>query len=193
VVSATLQPHAHTPCSRRSRTCAPVAQPLAALMSELLALVAALSPAQYAARTGRLFSDGSIGGHVRHCLDHARALADALASGEIDYDHRERGTPIETDLAAAGAEAARLLSAFTSLADHDADHPVRIAVIAQRGGPPITLGTTLGRELAFVLSHTIHHNAIVRAMALSLGANVPATLGYAPSTLTHMDSRACAQ
>lgn len=193
MVAATLMPRSVSSLPSGAGTCGPVAQPLAALMRELVSLLGSLSPEQYTARTGRLFSDGSIGGHVRHCLDHARALADGLGTGEIDYDHRARGTPIETDVAAAATEAARLLDVFASLSGRASAHPLHILVIAERGGPALALASTLGRELAFVLSHTIHHNAIIRAMALSLGAPVPDTLGYAPATLTHMDAHACAR
>ena len=44
---------------------------------------------------------GSIGGHVRHCLDHVAALLDGLDGGVVDYEARERGTAAEGDPAAA--------------------------------------------------------------------------------------------
>jgi uncharacterized damage-inducible protein DinB len=185
------------PCASQTATgiatCEPVALPLAVLVRELLDVLAAMTPAQFAAPTGHLFSNGAIGGHVRHCLDHVRAVVDGAARGVIDYDHRARGTCIETDVAAAAAEAARLHSRILDLAAHDRDVRVHVAVMAERNGPTLTLASTLARELAFVLSHTVHHNAIIRAMALSLGVTVPDTLGYAPSTLAHMDASACAR
>ena len=45
--------------------------------------------------------NASIGGHYRHCLDHFRSLLDAAAAGDLNYDHRERGTLVETDRFAA--------------------------------------------------------------------------------------------
>src|SRR6266481_2620826 len=45
--------------------------------------------------------NASIGGHYRHCLDHFRALLDAAMEGDLNYDHRERGTLIENDRFAA--------------------------------------------------------------------------------------------
>src|SRR5258706_14944145 len=45
--------------------------------------------------------NASIGGHYRHCLDHFRSLLDAAESGDLNYDHRERGTLIENDRFAA--------------------------------------------------------------------------------------------
>src|SRR5690606_41271688 len=43
--------------------------------------------------------NGTIGAHLRHNLDHFGAAIGAFEAdgGSIDYDHRERGTPVETD------------------------------------------------------------------------------------------------
>jgi hypothetical protein len=46
--------------------------------------------------------------------------------------------------------------------------------------------------LAFVLSHTIHHNAIIGVMANTLDIPLPARFGYAPSTIAHQEKVACA-
>src|SRR5882724_13484823 len=45
--------------------------------------------------------NASIGGHYRHCLDHFRSLFDSAMDGDLNYDHRERGTLIENDRFAA--------------------------------------------------------------------------------------------
>jgi uncharacterized damage-inducible protein DinB len=57
--------------------------------------------------------------------------------------------------------------------------------------PPVEALTSAERELAFVVSHTIHHNALVRVMVKLLGANVPADFGYAPSTIANRKARPC--
>lgn len=168
--------------------CAAFAGPLAQILRELRDLLGALSGEQYSARTGDLFANSSIGAHVRHCLDHARALAEGWHIGIVNYDHRARGTSIESDLAAADAELVRLIDSVDRLAKLDADDPVRVSAMPTRDGVSITLSSTLARELAFVLSHTIHHNATIRGMALSMGRAVPASFGYAPSTLAHQDA-----
>jgi len=54
------------------------------------------------------------------------------------------------------------------------------------GGPAISFGTTPERELAFVLSHTIHHHAVLGIMARELGVQAPERFGYAPATITHL-------
>src|SRR5437868_7625476 len=45
--------------------------------------------------------NAAIGGHYRHCLDHFRSLLDSTPGGNLNYDHRERGTLIENDRFAA--------------------------------------------------------------------------------------------
>ena len=41
--------------------------------------------------------DSTIGGHVRHNLDHFLCLEQGLKSGSVDYDARERDEFLETD------------------------------------------------------------------------------------------------
>jgi hypothetical protein len=57
--------------------------------------------------------------------------------------------------------------------------------------PPTEVETTVGRELAFVLSHTVNHNALIAVMALTLGVPVPDRFGYAPSTIAHLEEVTC--
>ena len=45
--------------------------------------------------------NASVGGHYRHCLDHFRNLLAAADAGDLNYDHRERGTLVELDRFAA--------------------------------------------------------------------------------------------
>lgn len=51
------------------------------------------------------------------------------------------------------------------------------------GAQPVIGWSTLARELAFVMSHTIHHQAIVALLLEQQGGGVPdERFGYAPST-----------
>ena len=164
---------------------APFAIPLADLLRELAGVVGQLTAAQYNAPAGESFFRGTIGGHVRHCLDHARALLDTIDSGVIDYDARDRGTRIELDPGAARDEIHRLRTLAESAAQKSPDLTVFVRVLPTRDGAPVQIRSTLGRELGFVLSHTIHHNAMIRGMAMAMGIGLPQSFGYAPSTLAH--------
>lgn len=172
---------------------AALAAPLVDVLREVGDLVAKLSPEQYTRRCGESFSNGTIGAHVRHCLDHARALVDGRAVGGVDYERRARDTEIERNPAAAMEEIRRLMVAGSELENADASEPLRVDVMPTRDGQTVQVHSTLGRELSFVLSHTVHHNALVRAMAVTVGVKVSPTFGYAQSTLAHLDGAACAR
>ncbi|MGC3957411.1 MAG: hypothetical protein QM813_05450 [Verrucomicrobiota bacterium] len=60
------------------------------------ALLGQLSDSDYTRKLPVAFN-AAIGGHYRHCLDHFRTLLDAVMQGDLNYDHRERGTMIECD------------------------------------------------------------------------------------------------
>src|SRR4030095_11745627 len=64
------------------------------------ALLAQLGDEDYTRKLPVAFN-ASIGGHYRHCLDHFRSLLDSTPDGDLNYDHRERGTLIEKDRFAA--------------------------------------------------------------------------------------------
>lgn len=151
------------------------------LLEQLAGLVARLDDSHYRAARAREVS-GSVGGHVRHCLDHVAALVRGVEDGHVDYDARVRGTAIETRRDAALHEIARLATSMQRLGAMAANTPV--AVVLGGGaddGAPVAI-STISRELAFVLSHTIHHFAIVALLLHDMGVRVPPRFGYAPST-----------
>src|SRR5277367_3575214 len=63
-------------------------------------LLAEISDESYTRKVAVAFN-ASIGGHYRHCLDHFNTLLEAAAAGDLNYDHRERGTLVENDRFAA--------------------------------------------------------------------------------------------
>jgi uncharacterized damage-inducible protein DinB len=154
------------------------------LLRELVGVVERLGDDEYVRKPVGVIP-GSVGGHVRHCLDHATALLAAVSTGHLDYDRRERGTAVELDRAAA-VDAIRAAEWHLSeLVRADCDRPLRVRVLMTADGDPIEVGSTVGRELAYVLSHTIHHYALVGAMVRTLGGAPPERFGYAPSTVRH--------
>ena len=164
---------------------APRQSPIAALegvLEELASVVATLSPEVYGAR---LFpnASGSIGEHVRHCLDHVSALVSADPSSYLSYDRRERGTAVETDPVQA-LRCIQLLRIKIAVGRWSTrlDEPVCVMSTVARGGVMLSGMSTLGRELAFVLNHTIHHQAMIGLLATLLGCEVPDGFGFAPST-----------
>ena len=157
-------------------------EPVRAVLRQVTDLLEGMDDEQYVATHVTTY-DGSVGAHVRHCLDHVRALVTGARTGLVDYDDRQRGTNIETNRRSAIAEIDQLNQALAAMDDNDIDKPVRIALILTPDGRGAQTHSSVGRELAFLLSHTVHHGAMIGGMVRALGGHVPRDFGYAPSTL----------
>jgi uncharacterized damage-inducible protein DinB len=164
------------------QTAAP-ASSLDRLLSELAALVGGLPAEVYCSRFAAPHS-GSIGEHVRHCLDHVSALLLVDGSRTLSYDHRDRGTAVESDPAAAVRRMRHLQDALETWAMRSLDEPIRVASMLSADGDAVSGWSTLARELAFVVSHTIHHQAMIGLLLATRGYAVPTRFGHAPSTPT---------
>ena len=173
------------------RTHEPAAlRPLVGLLRQLFDLVEALTDEEYTRKPVGVV-ESSIGGHVRHNLDHVAALLRDLPTGRVCYDHRDRGTDVERDRVSALDEVLRLERALLAFAWGDVPASVALSALVAPDLPPALVPTSAERELAFVASHTIHHNALVRVMVKLIGAPVPAEFGYAQSTIAHRKTHTC--
>jgi uncharacterized damage-inducible protein DinB len=166
------------------------AESLAATLSQLAQVIAALDDEQYSRRPVGVF-ESSIGGHARHCLDHVEALLAGALTGHIDYDSRRRGTEIETNRMAALEAIRRQRARLAWLDAKAADEGLQLSVLVCPAHPSLLTETTIGREIAFVLSHTVHHNALIAAMAKTMGIRVPDRFGYAPATIAYLEGQVC--
>lgn len=155
--------------------------PLRGRLEELMRLVLTLPADAYCARSSRV--SGSVGEHVRHLLDHISSLVSASPSNVLSYDHRSRGTALETEPSVAVREMMRLDAALERWSERSLDEPVTVVAMMSADGQAVTGWSTLARELAFVMSHTVHHQAIVALLLEQLGVDSPSErFGYAPST-----------
>jgi hypothetical protein len=165
---------------------------LAAVLEDLAAVVDSLTDAQYADSAIPGVS-GSVGGHVRHCLDHVRALERAIDTGVVDYDARERELRIELDRTLAWS---LLLSARRRVSAVPAGRLARSVVVRTRMHTemaPVDVLSSLEREVSFVIAHTIHHCATIAVLAGVTPDRLPERFGIAPSTPTVSVRAACAR
>jgi hypothetical protein len=151
------------------------------LLDELEVLIGDLAADVYCARFATHVS-GSIGEHVRHCLDHVAVLVAADSSTTLSYDRRHRGTAVEHDPAAALRQIVELKRALATWPARGLDAPIRVASMISPAGDIVSSWSTLGRELAFVVAHTIHHQAIIGVLLVVHGETVPERFGHSPST-----------
>ena len=127
-----------------------------------------------------------IGGHYRHCLDHFRSLLDAAATGDLNYDHRERGTLVESDRFAALNATRDLCAGYQRLSAECLSRDLQVtcktsyATTASQAAP-----STVGREIMYVVAHAVHHYALIGIMGGLMGLKLPGGFGVAPSTMKH--------
>jgi uncharacterized damage-inducible protein DinB len=161
--------------------------PLIVVLDQLYDVIDRLGDEQYARKPIGVITS-SVGAHVRHCLDHVRELLRGAHGRELDYDRRERGTEVETRRAAALELIAYLRRQLSEL--DASDRPIRVSTMLASDQPPVVVQSSVAREVAFVLSHTIHHHALIGVMVKLLGGWLPETFGYAPSTVAHQANAA---
>lgn len=166
--------------------CAPIREQL----EHLAGVIRGLDDSAY----GRIPSEGggSIGAHVRHCLDHVEALLGGAAGGRLDYDRRSRGSLVEARRDAALETIERLDRGLAALEAADLARPLAVVSLLAAESPPAEMTSTLGREIAYVASHTTHHNALIGWLARAAGQRVPDGFGYAAATLAWLREAGCA-
>lgn len=155
---------------------------LSDLLQQMAMAVSQLAPEQYTDSHVPGIS-GSIGGHVRHCLDHVRALELGLERGLVDYDARRRNTAVERDREAAVLALMSAAARLRMLANETLGRTLVVRSLIAESGPTVECASTVARELAFVISHTIHHSAQIALLAHRVGSGrLPRRFGVAPST-----------
>ena len=136
------------------------------------------------AEPAKCFYQSSIGGHLRHCLEHYQSFLDGMESGRIDYDARERDVILETQIAAAREKVDEIIAALETLASRDLSQTLEVKMDC--GGDEIPWQASVaGRELQFLVSHTVHHFAMIGGICHAHGVEVDDGFGVAPSTLRH--------
>lgn len=169
----------HAPC--------PTSATAAAVLSQCAAFIADLPEGVYD-RPCETMMGATIGQHLRHSVDHVAAILSGLDTGVIDYDHRDRGVPVETDPAVAAETISSVLDRLAHVDTETAARPVTVRVMLTSAGESADLASTVGRELAFAAHHETHHHAMIAAIAAHHGCPVPAGFGVAPSTLNYQDT-----
>jgi uncharacterized damage-inducible protein DinB len=131
----------------------------------------------------------SLGKHVRHIIDHYVALLAGAGLGHIDYETRERDARLEEEPALAAVRVAEIRAGLACLTE-SASSPLSLRYPVEGASVSLSLSTSLGRELAFLTSHTVHHMALLGLLAEQLDIPLPESFGVHPSTLRHWRQQA---
>jgi uncharacterized damage-inducible protein DinB len=153
------------------------------LLQKAIDLIENLTDHVYRNNSRLLFNSG-VGKHIRHVLDFYGAFLHS-ADGKIDYDCRSHVPELESDRLAATAKIQEIMSALLQI---ESVEPKRWSKNDDNGGRDIKERYSLssvGRELQFLASHTVHHFAIIAFILKSQDIEPPPRFGVAPSTLLH--------
>ena len=138
------------------------------------------------------FARGAVGAHVRHVLDHYESFLHGLESGRVDYDRREREREVERDPALARERLETCARRLEALGRSEPDRPLVVRTECAPGRSREG-ASSLGRELQFLASHTVHHYALIAVLVRLWGVAPDDDFGVAPSTLAYeQGAAACA-
>lgn len=159
-------------------------------LDEIKMLLTLLVKEQYVHNSSML-SGATIGQHVRHILEFYQSVLNGLDTKSINYDNRKRNLLIETDK----DFAIQIIDSINSNLYLDIlDEPfVLEGNFCAEEGKQIQIQTTLYRELAYCLEHSIHHQALIKVVLLELNSLslIDETFGLAPATIRY--KKVCAQ
>jgi hypothetical protein len=136
----------------------------------------------------------SVGAHLRHCIDHYDNFLAGVPAGRIDYDARRREVLLETSRAAGIEKLNQLIAGLRAVANQtDQSLVVKMDCGDNEAEACWWTDSSVRRELQFLISHTVHHFAIIKMVLIAGGTSVGADFGIAPSTLRyHQGATACA-
>jgi len=138
---------------------------------------------------------GGVGSQFRHCIDFYSCFLRGLQDGRVDYSKRDRDPQIETDRGHAVQRTRELIDELGRMDAGAADGvlQIRADLPDSADAPHEWSRSTVLRELQFLVSHTIHHYALIVSLLMREGGRLPVELGdfgVAPSTLDHWNATA---
>lgn len=130
-----------------------------------------------------VLSDATIGQHFRHILEFYICLMKGTTKGKISYDERERNPLIETRINYASKVIDEIVK-FLDTINEDKDIILK-ASYSSVSNDSEEIRSSLQRELAYALDHTVHHLALIKIALVEENVKVDESFGVAPSTLRY--------
>jgi len=166
---------------------------IAALQSNILfiqqgiELLTSVSDELYTKNNGP-YNKSGIGRHFRHIIEHYFSLIESNYEGIIDYDARERNLRLEIDREFMIGSLKKTILSLNVLINDTEKLENKIQVRSNEGigeeNSPLS-ESTIRRELQFLISHTVHHYALIGLILETLGFKPDESFGVAPSTLKY--------
>ena len=165
------------------------------LLEQGLTLLAGVDESLYGKAEPSVALSGP-GSHFRHLLDFYDRFFEGVEAERIDYDKRERDPALETDPDVARAKLAAVIDGLRTLHERELTPALLVKADAEGQSPQETpwAGSTVERELQVLMSHTVHHYALIAVSLRMNGIDPGPEFGVAPSTLRYWkEQRACAR
>jgi hypothetical protein len=124
-------------------------------------------------------SGSSVGQQFRHVLDVVDRLSKGIRVGRVDYSNRRRDERVEKDRKFA---IERFKEALGSVPELSTISRNTMVSVRSETDPNTWLVSSVGRELDYVTSHSIHHYALIAEKLKGLGIRCDEAFGLAPST-----------
>ncbi len=114
-----------------------------------------------------------------------------MPTGQVDYDARLRDEMLEIDPDYASGKMTNLITFLESLEPQQLADALKVKMDsgAAHEAAPIWSDSSVRRELQFLISHTIHHYALIATLCGNEGMDLPKDFGVAPSTLRFRKSK----
>ena len=146
------------------------------------AMISAITPEQYQQPMRKPFP-ASVGQHYRHILEHFVCFLQGMGTGLIDYDKRERNLRLETERAYALQVTDFLIEAVSSISEAQVHAACAALYSVSYTAAANPIASSVERELAYCVSHAVHHFALMRLICADAAIEVGGVSGIAPSTL----------
>ena len=159
-------------------------------LEEIKTLILKLSNEEYV-YASKLLSEATIGQHIRHILEFYQSVFNQMNSNIINYDNRKRNSEIETNSAMAIQIIHEICMNLTRSFINK--QLVLEGNFCTNEGNKRQIQTTLNRELAYCLEHSIHHQALIKVGLIELEKVhlIDSDFGVAPATIRY--KKVCVQ
>lgn len=151
-----------------------------------VSILSTITDDEYSYNNGKYFKSG-IGRHFRHIVEHYISLIDGYTE-KINYDLRDRDLKLETNRKLMISELRNIIDSIETFGLNSALIDKKIEVKSNEGTGEVDSpwsNSSIRRELQFLVSHTVHHYALIGLILKTMDVEVPEDFGVAPSTLKY--------
>ena len=156
-------------------------------LEEIKKAISLINEDQYTYKSNTL-SNATVGQHIRHILEFYFCLLNGLDRGIVNYDQRARNMNLENNPKYAKQFIDEICSKITlintevtlelsgNFSSHDEQYK--------------SMKTSVNRELAYCLEHSIHHQALIKIGLMEQGLDhlISINWGVAQSTIKYKNS-----